>query len=1083
MIGELINPKVAVEWTEEMMWSEIPEKYRDQVSELSVKNPVRNTPWKYLKFTDSSVFSPAANEFLKSQEKCKGTGRTPVYTSALPGTKQYETYWLEQKRRCIEGYEPVIDGVPCGVRITGEHYFYLNFCRIQKAVKDKRTKEERKRLSFPDFCSMDFYWFLELERNENPEKYGLSYKDKRGMIVAKARRKGYSFKNAAGALWKYTFFPDSYVIIASFLSDYADATMKMALEMSNFLNEYTEFRHPRLVDRKDEIVSGYVEKVNGIEVKKGYKSTIKVMTFQQSAFKSAGKCFGEDTKVWMYDGTTKFIQDIKVGDLVMGPDSKPRKVLNVHTGLDDMYQIRPTVGDTYLVNSKHDLYLNNYYSGKCDIVETKDFNSLPKYMKENGYKQLKSDVIHYSETKTDIDPYYLGIWLGDGSSSNQKVTTIDKEIEDYIYKYAQSLGAYVNSYTKKGTKAKDLTISTKEKYNYLRDKLKPLFNNKHVPFEYLINSEKNRLELLAGLLDSDGYLSKNRFFEITQKSKQLFLDIKKLCDSLGFRTKWTIKTINGISYYRLIISGNLSRIPTKLKRKQSKYVGTDKHLKTTIKVLPIGKSKYYGFECDGDHLFLLDDGTIVHNSASRMIFEEAGLFENLKVAYTISEPLFRDGEKMIGIPIIFGTGGDMDGRTQDFAEMMRTPKQYGLAEYDNVYEYTNVSSKTGFFVDEMWFRPCEMVIEDKVWQGVDENGNANRWLAEINLDLERDEKQGSDKNAYNKLITQKCKTLSEAFLITEGNVFQVPELYARLQRLLNDDNYRYIGQTGWLVESDGIVRWQPDLKHELSPLNTYPTKRDQDLDGAIVIYEHPLEIGGGIPDDLYVIGHDPWGIDAVGGRSLGATYVLKTKKLGLMGYGHDQIVAEYVARPDPGGMAEYNYNLEKLALYYNAKINFENDRGEVRPYFTKKKRLHLLCPPPYTTIQRHLSNSNMAGRKFGYSMSSDKMKSIGEQYLYDWLGERRGFDEELGRDLTNMDFIPSKALLEELISYNRHGNFDRVLALIGAVIRLEEIHNPYVIEDPDQKHALEFLVNNNNLFKNASTLRKTETLVQREKER
>jgi len=736
----MINEQVAIEWTEDLIYEEIPKSIRKDVSEMSLKNPVRNTQWKYLKFTDSSVFSPAANDFNRSVKACEGTSLTPSYTNAIEGTVQYNEYWSVQKKRCLEGYEPEIDGVPCGVKITGEHYFYLNFTRIMKYTVDKNTGEEVKRLDFPDFCSMDYYWFLELEKNENPQKYGLPASAKRGMICAKARRKGYSFKNAAGALWKFTFFKESYVIIASYLGDHAQATMSMVLEMSNFLNEHTEFRHPRVIDRQDEIKSGYKEKnANGIEIIKGYKSVIKVMTFKNSAFKSAGK------------------------------------------------------------------------------------------------------------------------------------------------------------------------------------------------------------------------------------------------------------------------------------------------------------------------------------SATRMIFEEAGLFENLKMAYTISEPLFRDGDKMIGIPIIFGTGGDMSSATQDFADMFYNPRQYGLAEYENIYEKTDINGKCGWFVDEMWFRKGDAVIEGNVYEGVDKQGNANRWMAEWNLDLERASKRGSDKKAYNGLLTQKCKTPSEAFLITEGNIFQTAELYARLSKLKSDDVYKYLGQVGNLTEKDGKVWWEPDLKGELSPLNHYPLKPSESTEGAIVIYEHPIEIGGSIPDDLYVIGHDPWGINADGGKSLGAAYVIKTKKLGLQGYGHDEVVAEYVGRPDPGGMDEYNYNLEKLAVYYNAKINFENDRGEVRPFFTKRKRLDLLCPPPYTTIQRHLPTSNMAGRKYGYSMGNDKLKQIGEQYLYDWLGERRGIDEKTGLELTNIDFIPSKPLLEELISYNRKGNFDRVMALIGCIIRLEEIHNPY--QEDNKKDPMEFLYENPNLFK------------------
>lgn len=739
--GSYILPEIASEWTDELLYKEIPKSINGNISEMSISNPVRNTQWTYLKFHNASLFSPAANDFNRSLKACKGTSLQPSYTNAIEGTIQYNEYWETQRNRCINGYEPLIDGVPCGVKITGEHYFYLNFTRIRKYTRDERTGEEIKRLDFPDFCSMDYYWFLELEKNENPQKYGLPSSAKKGMICAKARRKGYSFKNAAGALWKYTFFKESFVIIASYLEEFANATMSMVLEMSNFLNEFTEFRHPRITDRRDEIESGYEEKDgNGIVIKKGYKSVIKIMTFKNSAFKSVGK------------------------------------------------------------------------------------------------------------------------------------------------------------------------------------------------------------------------------------------------------------------------------------------------------------------------------------SATRMIFEEAGLFQNLKTAYTVSEPLFRDGDRMIGIPIIFGTGGDMSGATQDFADMFYNPSKYGLAEYNNIYEKTDINGKCGWFVDEMWFRPGDLVADGKLYHGIDENGNAHRWVAEYNLDLERDSKRGSDKKAYNTALTQKCKTPSEAFLVTEGNVFQTAELYARLSKLKSDDNFKYLGTPGELAEIDGKITWVPDLKEKLKPLLNFPLKPNQDTEGCIIMYEPPIDYNGVVPDDLYIIGHDPWGINAEGGKSLGAAYVLKTKKLGLQGFGHDEIVAEYVGRPDPGGMDEYNYNLEKLALYYNAKINFENDRGEVRPFFTKRKRLDLLCPPPYTTIARHLQNSNMAGRKFGYSMSSDTMKGIGEQYLYDWLGERRGIDDNTGLELTNIDFLTSKPLIEELIAYNRKGNFDRVMALIGCIIRLEEIYNPYE-KDKGDKNPMDFIFNNSNLFK------------------
>ena len=1126
MINErVISPEIASIWDDDMILSEIPKDLRTVISEMSLFNPVRNTNWKYLKFHDSSVFNPAAQDFNRSLAACKGTHLEPSYTNAIEGTVQYNEYWEIQKERCLNGYEPIVNGVPCGVKITGEHYFYLNFTRIQKYTIDSRTGEEIKQWDFPDFFSMDYYWFLELEKNENPGKYGLPSSSKKGMICAKARRKGFSFKNASGALWKYTFFKESYIIIAAYLEEYANATMSMVLEMSNFLNQYTEFRHPRIISRQDEIKSGYKEKdANGIEVEKGYKSVIKIMTFKNSAFKSVGKCFTPDTEIIMYDGSLKKIQDIIIGDKVLGPDGNERTVLNTHSGRDSMYLVRQSNGDDYIVNSKHDLYLYDYYNKDYKTLETKEWNKLPEYLKNNGYKGVKSSLVNFKEKELSIDPYYLGLWLGDGSKSTLKITSIDKEIQAFIEDYAKELNLDLVIHKKSGTLALDYSISKSKDYNnrrlvkqynleeeelktfnsikncelegftasnihkacktekpykgflwkldekYYNNTLKESFkkysllNNKHIPKDFLINSKENRLQLLAGLIDTDGsYTLKNNSFEIIQKNKVLINDIKFLCESLGFRTTLHPRMIKDRIYYRLYISGNIEIIPTKLKRKQAVSKTRNNHLHNTLKITELGIGDYYGFECDKDHLFLLKDFTIVHNSATRMIFEEAGMFQNLKTAYTMSEPLFRDGDRMIGIPIIFGTGGDMTGGSKDFSDMFYNPKQYGLAEYHNIYEKNDVNGKCGWFVDEMWYRPSEIVIENKLYQGVDKNGNANRWVAEANLDIERDSKRGSDKKAYNGLLTQKCKTPSEAFLVTEGNIFQTAELYARLSKLKSDDTYKYLGQAGELVEREGRVWWEPDLKDKLRPILSYPLKQNTDTQGAIVIYEHPLEFKGEIPDDLYIIGHDPWGIDAVGGKSLGAAYVIKTKKLALKGFGHDEIVAEYVGRPDPGGMDEYNYNLEKMALYFNAKINFENDRGDVRGYFTKRKRLDLLCPPPYTIIKRDIPGSNMAGRKYGYSMGNDKMKQIGEQYLYDWLAERRGTDEK-GVELTNIDFIPSKGLLEELIGYNRGGNFDRVLALIGCIIRLEEIHNPYEKEKPE-KDPMDFIFNNPYLFK------------------
>lgn len=70
-----------------------------------------------------------------------------------------------------------------------------------------------------------------------------------------------------------------------------------------------------------------------------------------------GKCHAKDTPIIMYDGTIKMVQDVKVGDLLMGDDSTPRRVLSLASGYDDMYDVIPIKGEKYTVNSEHILSL------------------------------------------------------------------------------------------------------------------------------------------------------------------------------------------------------------------------------------------------------------------------------------------------------------------------------------------------------------------------------------------------------------------------------------------------------------------------------------------------------------------------------------------------------------------------------------------------------------------------------------------------------------------------------------------------------------------------------------------------------
>lgn len=150
-----------------------------------------------------------------------------------------------------------------------------------------------------------------------------------------------------------------------------------------------------------------------------------------------------------------------------------------------------------------------------------------------------------------------------------------------------------------------------------------VLGNKHIPQNYLINSTAKRLELLAGLIDSDGHLLvQSNGFEITQKGEHLARQIKFLCDSLGFRTSLKAKKaqIASIGFestvWRLRIYGDLDRLPCAYSANNPIPAKSTINWQVTgIKVEPDQVDEYYGFELDGNGLFLLEDMTVTHNTS------------------------------------------------------------------------------------------------------------------------------------------------------------------------------------------------------------------------------------------------------------------------------------------------------------------------------------------------------------------------------------------------------------------------------------------------------------------------------------
>lgn len=344
----------------------------------------------------------------------------------------------------------------------------------------------------------------------------------------------------------------------------------------------------------------------------------------------AGKCLGKDTPILMYDGTIKMVQDIKVGDLLMGDDSTPRTVLSTCSGTEEMFDIIPTKGDTYTVNRSHILSLRcatnsskKLRKGTVVDISVHDYLQLPKsYHGRGGVLYGYRTGVEFPTKEVPMDPYLVGYWLGDGSSKGTILSTQESTVLRYVSTLLPKYGMYLQYRSQY-----DYSINgNKETGNSFRQFLHKwnLWGNKHVPLLYKCNSREVRLQLLAGFIDADGHYTQ-KGFDITLKSEKLLDDIIYIARSLGFSAykKECQKTCKNSSrghvtgiYYRTNISGKgIEKIPTKVIRKQAKpRLQIKDVLMTRITPKSIGLGTYYGFELDGNRRFLLGDFTVTHNT-------------------------------------------------------------------------------------------------------------------------------------------------------------------------------------------------------------------------------------------------------------------------------------------------------------------------------------------------------------------------------------------------------------------------------------------------------------------------------------
>jgi hypothetical protein len=432
-------------------------------------------------------------------------------------------------------------------------------------------------------------------------------------------------------------------------------------------------------------------------------------------FKTDG-CFAKDQGILMYDGTTKMSQDIELGDILCGDDGEKRTVHHLMRGVDEMYEVSQNNGETYIVNSQHKLVLK--YTGDRSVIwyeslqvwkvtwlcrdewvnKSKQFNTnsiskeeafnnanefihnnlnfsdeieikvddyikLPEVVKNKLFGFKTSNGINYPKQNVFLDPYLLGVWLGDGTHTNSVFASNDYEIQKYLFEWCKKndtelvhienfafrirrsgldnkkdaigLNHDCTACIKSGKNFEickevyNITNISKSKTNPFMNQLKKynLVGNKHIPKEYMNNDRETRLLVLAGLIDTDGHVSNDgKRATIIQTSPILSKQIIQIAQSCGFVVNVrVIERKNKIIFnslpkdykdqYHINISGKfLHHIPTILNRKKCFASGPSKdYYRTSIKVTSIGKGSFYGWSVDHNKRFLLPDYTVVRN--------------------------------------------------------------------------------------------------------------------------------------------------------------------------------------------------------------------------------------------------------------------------------------------------------------------------------------------------------------------------------------------------------------------------------------------------------------------------------------
>jgi hypothetical protein len=474
-----------------------------------------------------------------------------------------------------------------------------------------------------------------------------------------------------------------------------------------------------------------------------------------------------------------------------------------------------------------------------------------------------------------------------------------------------------------------------------------------------------------------------------------------------------------------------------------------------------GDSTEYGFKSERIGVTTKNDPNKVRGKSGKLVaYEEAGSNPNLVQSWSISLDSVRQGELVFGFMVAFGTGGDKSSNFQGLESLFYEGEGYEIYAIRNVFDKNADRNTCGLFIPDYLNRSdC-----------YDSNGNSNvvKAMGEVIEMRKKIQKSSSDAQYLTRRRAEVPFTPQEAVMRIQGSEFPVAELKDYLAEISPSKEQflanHYVVELKW-INSD-LVEYKPIF--DKKPIRDYPYTSN-DITGAIEVFELPVgETKGSRPIwGRYIIGIDPIDDDTF------KTHNISLMSVWVFDLWKDVFVAEWTGRyPN----ADDNFEVAlKLAIFYNAQINYENKQKGLYDFFNRKNKFkYLMTTPQVLKDMDYIKDKNLIGNRSFGTHPNVTINAWARKKFADWMrtdNKNRPIISE-GKDGEEIITYPlglrtlrSFALIKEAISWNLDGNFDRIsgvgMVFIARADRAKMIESQTIsVEEVDEFANDDFIKNN-----------------------